>query len=1532
MADINNENQYDVNMLLKKLEASDFINKQIAYLNSQNDLNSALNEVAAHLGGFMTAERVYVFEDTGEFFCNTIEWCADGVTPEMDSLQNVPKEEMLAWTDVFECGKCVVIPDIEAIKFSSPYIYETLARQGIKGVVEAPIKIGSKIVGFIGVDNAPDENLKLISESLNTLGTFIGTMMRNRFEHEKLLKNNAALTDNRNMQREITESISCGVFAYALPEHELLVINDEARRIFGCTPSEDPIECFVRFLKGKIVPEDKETVFGAEKALSRPGDSVTLDYRAFNSGKVINIHSVLKLLRFESGRKYILCSLLDTTEQTELTATLEMERKSYRDALANGSEFNFFFDVDEGLIHEEFITAHGVNLVRMMGFSIPASFDDLLAKYIEQCNPEFVSEDMKRNFTCSGLRESFEAGITNAVTEYYSPQTDIHIRINSLMSKDDKTGHIHVSVVASDISEIRRNEKMQKKALEDANEKLDRANKEMNKRIDAILDCTSGGLKIINAEDGFSYTYISEGAADLQGYTVNEFLENFKRSAISNIYPEDGEAAIADAVRQMEEKGSYSIKYRVPCKDGSIKWVIDQGKEHIDGNTGKKLWYSLIQDVTELEDRNYQLQNVLSMQTAMANSLSSGFFAYTMPDREILIINNEAERLFTSMGISRENASNCMSAVPESEMPYIREAVSKLVVPGDRTIYTFHAENKLNGGHITLKTDTKLLSFADGQRYILSSITDITEQELMEKKLEEERRQYRNALALDSEALFTFDLTEGVIYDHVYGKDGNNLTANMGLTVPVTYDQLAERWFSPKRINADSRDIELVRSRKSLMECSKKGTTIIEFEYYVVREGKYVRILVMLYTLNDHIYVSVIIYDITSTRKEEKQRRSMIETLGKIYSGLCLFSFQSNTYTLFKHLDDIALYLSQTGSYDEFFRVYTEELTLPEFKEEVSRFLTPQNIIESLADEDVVSLEYRRKNVGWCRITLVVSERDEKGNVISAVFAGNVIEGQKKDELAQRDALKAAYESANIANSAKTDFLANMSHDIRTPMNAIIGLTAIAGTHMDDKERVADCLSKITISSKHLLGIINEILDMSKIESGKMELHEDVFSLPELIDNLLSMSKPEVSAKGHELSVSIRGIEHENVIGDSQRIQQVFMNIMSNAVKYTPPGGKIKLSISEKTTNKQKIGCYEFIFEDNGIGMSEEYLAHIFEPFSRARNDMRVGKIQGTGLGMPITRNIVQMMNGDIKVESRLNEGTKMTVTFFLKLKNESEENMPHNLADLPILVADDDKVSCIYTCEMLEEIGMKGEWVLTGAEAVERTVEHHESGDDFFAVILDWRMPGMDGIETTREIRKRVGKNVPIIIISAYDWSDIELEARAAGANAFISKPLFKSRVIHLFNELTGREENEQSSSELGEYTKDKFQGKRVLLVEDNELNAEIAGEIFSMAGLEVEFAKDGKAAVDIMTTVESGYFDIIFMDIQMPIMNGYEASRAIRTLPGNYAKSVPIIAMTANAFAEDVALAKNAGMNEHIAKPIDFDQLMKALRKWIG
>ncbi|MGN0678218.1 MAG: ATP-binding protein, partial [Oscillospiraceae bacterium] len=463
--------------------------------------------------------------------------------------------------------------------------------------------------------------------------------------------------------------------------------------------------------------------------------------------------------------------------------------------------------------------------------------------------------------------------------------------------------------------------------------------------------------------------------------------------------------------------------------------------------------------------------------------------------------------------------------------------------------------------------------------------------------------------------------------------------------------------------------------------------------------------------------------------------------------------------------------------------------------------------------------------------------KEKNGGFVAVVGTRNVDDIIKK-ERQQEMALQAAYDAAEAANKAKTEFLSNMSHDIRTPMNGIIGMTAIAATHLDDKERVKDSLQKISQASKHMLSLINEVLDMSKIESGKVDLFEEEFNLSNLIDNLLSMTSEQINKHHHELSVNITGVIHEEVIGDSLRIQKVFTNLMSNAVKYTPDGGKICLSIMEKPSNYAKVGCYEFVFEDNGIGMSEEYLESIFEPFSRA-SDSRVHKIQGTGLGMPISRNIVRMMGGDIKVESKLNVGSRFTVTIYLKLQD-TEEIRHDKFIDLNVLVADDDKLSLESCCSMLEDFGMKADGVSSGAEAVEYVLVRHQKNEDYFACIIDWKMPDMDGIATTRAIRKAVGNDVPIIIISAYDWSDIEQDARAAGANAFISKPLFRSRLAKTFNSLVGEEEKTEQGEPLLDLSNMDFAGKRILLAEDNDLNAEIATEILDMTGLAVERAVD--------------------------------------------------------------------------------------------
>ncbi|MCF0237591.1 MAG: hybrid sensor histidine kinase/response regulator, partial [Sphaerochaetaceae bacterium] len=384
--------------------------------------------------------------------------------------------------------------------------------------------------------------------------------------------------------------------------------------------------------------------------------------------------------------------------------------------------------------------------------------------------------------------------------------------------------------------------------------------------------------------------------------------------------------------------------------------------------------------------------------------------------------------------------------------------------------------------------------------------------------------------------------------------------------------------------------------------------------------------------------------------------------------------------------------------------------------------LKRDGITEAFANNKRVIIEYQRKDDSWRRAYFIPSEYDENGKVKSFLFAVQNIAEEKKKELNMYKALQDAYVAANLANEAKTTFLSNMSHDIRTPMNAIIGMSAIAGTHLNEPDKVANCLKKINSSSRHLLGLINQVLDMSKIESGKVDLNEENFILSDLIDEVISINHAAGKARKHELSIKVENLVHEKVIGDCTRLEQVINNLLSNSIKYTPDGGKIEIIVSEKETNKPNVGWFEIIVRDNGIGMSEDFVKKIFEPFSRA-NDKRTASIQGTGLGMPIARNIVRMMNGDIKVESELNKGSTFTVSFSLKLQSNQEINYDAFM-DLPVLVVDDDLDTCVNACDILNSLSMNSEYVTSGQEAIDKTVERHEKQDDFFAIIMDWKMP----------------------------------------------------------------------------------------------------------------------------------------------------------------------------------------------------------------
>ena len=562
--------------------------------------------------------------------------------------------------------------------------------------------------------------------------------------------------------------------------------------------------------------------------------------------------------------------------------------------------------------------------------------------------------------------------------------------------------------------------------------------------------------------------------------------------------------------------------------------------------------------------------------------------------------------------------------------------------------------------------------------------------------------------------------------------------------------------------------------------------------------------------------------------------------------------------------------------------------------------------------------------------------------VIFGIILVIILSSLKKSRVAEAKAKKAAKQSqelnkklqeshkelevallrAESANSAKTTFLNNMSHDIRTPMNAIIGFTSLAASHVDNKAKVKEYLAKISTSSEHLLSLINDILDMSRIESGKVKINENPLHLPDLLHDIRTIVQPNIASKRLDFLIDTVDVWDEDIIADKLRLTQVLLNILSNGIKFNKIGGTIGIRVRQLKSAPTGYGSYQFIIRDTGIGMKPEFQEHIFESFSREETST-VSGIQGTGLGMAITKNIVDMMGGTITVKSEEGKGSEFTVNLTFKLSGEKKTYAKvDHLQGLKVLVADDDTDTCLSISSMLTEIGMRSEWTVSGKEAVIRAKHSMEIGDEFYAYIIDWLMPDMNGIETVRRIRRVIGDSKPIIILTAYDWSDVEEEAREAGVTAFCEKPLFMSQLRDLLS-------NPIPVPKADTVEKNNYNGKRILLVEDNELNQEIAQTILEDAGFIIETANNGRIAVEKMEQAVPGQYDLILMDIQMPVMNGYEATKQIRALKNPDIAAIPIIAMTANAFEEDREKSFAAGMNGHLAKPVSVETLVNTICK---
>ncbi|MCI8884798.1 MAG: response regulator [Dorea sp.] len=735
-------------------------------------------------------------------------------------------------------------------------------------------------------------------------------------------------------------------------------------------------------------------------------------------------------------------------------------------------------------------------------------------------------------------------------------------------------------------------------------------------------------------------------------------------------------------------------------------------------------------------------------------------------------------------------------------------------------------------------------------------------------------------------------------------------------------------------------DEDKSKLRKCMARLKKAGDSV-SVEYSVKhRGGEILHVMgnIKLLEEDGELFYQRFLLDCTrqkiQEREKERHNQELVQALSVDYNLVCFFELELGKGITLQVSDDhmhmFEPILQGELLLEERMEDYIQKFVYEEDRGMLRKAASRSSLKEELLNKRVYSVNYRTLWNGEMRYFQMKAVRTgawEDGQGVVVGFRS--VDAEIREEMEKKNLLEDALMQANRASKAKSVFLSNMSHDIRTPMNAIVGFTALAITHIEHKERVEEYLKKIMTSGNHLLSLINDVLDMSRIESGRMHLDEKECSLPEILHGLRNILQADVHAKQLELYIDTVDVFDEEIYCDKLRLNQVLLNLLSNAVKYTGAGGIVSLRITEKPGAPAGSAHYEFNIKDTGIGMSQEFVEHIFEPFERERNSTISG-IQGTGLGMAITKNIVDMMNGSIEVKSEQNVGTEVTVSFTFRLH--SGEKIPQDIPELKgcrALVVDDDFNSCDSVSYMLGQIGMRAEWTLSGKEAVLRTRQAVMREDNYSVYIIDWLLPDMNGIEVTRRIRKEMGEDVPVILLTAYDWADIEDEAREAGVTAFCSKPMFLSELRSCLHSIVNAEEECIRNSLI---EKKNFRAGRILLAEDNELNQEIAEAILEEAGFTLEIAGDGQTAVDMLKESEPGYYQLVLMDVQMPVMDGYEATKTIRKLEDQKLAAIPIIAMTANAFEEDRQEALKSGMNGHIAKPINVDTLFDILEEVLG
>ncbi|WP_330652029.1 response regulator [[Clostridium] symbiosum] len=1044
-------------------------------------------------------------------------------------------------------------------------------------------------------------------------------------------------------------------------------------------------------------------------------------------------------------------------------------------------------------------------------------------------------------------------------------------------------------------------------------------------RQELLGDSLPGGMMGGYIEEGFPFYFINSRMLEYLGYSGEaEFVSDIGGMVSNCIHPDDRAAVDAEVGRQIAERGEYMVEYRMKKQNGSYIWVHDLGRR-ITAENGMPAVISVCLDITAQKTAQAEVMHLY-------NNIPGAVFRVRYDDT--FTVADASDGLYELLGYTREEFAALGNRMASVVYPGDLDAVRKKLLADRGCGDTIRDEHRMvckNGKIKWISLKAQLMPGDDGERYFYGVFVDVTDEKLAQKRAGE---LYEKELAYFAQAASAEGSIQGrvnITQDRVESYHSTEAAAitQKGDTYEKAIGKLAAAASEPEY----GKYLRTTLGRANVAAEFAAGKNNYDFEYLRKRKDGGI----FWSRTNFRFYQNpesgdLIAFFYTSDVTEQKIQRQLLSKVTELdYELLSDIDIRNDTYHV------VSSHPGAEGMMPEKGRFQAEAVKIAvSFMDEDAA----QEYLTKLAPEYM-----KRELAGHGSYNFMTQTRDEHGAVhvkryqvfyISrelerVCIARTDVTDIIRQEQQQKEALAAALTAAEQANAAKTDFLSRMSHEIRTPMNAIIGMSAIAAQAVGNDEQVAECISKIGISSRFLLSLINDILDMSRIESGKMLLKNEKIPTEDFLNGLNAICYSQAASKGVDYECIADPTLDDVYTGDAMKLQQVLLNILSNAIKFTGEGGKVTFSAMVRRKVRNMAGL-RFTVNDNGIGIGEDFLRHMFEPF--AQESMGTTALYGgTGLGLAISKSIVDMMGGTITVRSIKGIGSEFTVDVELGITEEEMRRRKRkkenpNFSALKTLVVDDDVTVCESAMVTLKEMGIIAEWVDSGQKAIGRVQELCGLGRYFDMILIDWKMPEMDGIETARRIRAMAGPEVTIIIMTAYDWAAIEHEARSAGVNLLMSKPMFKSSLVSAFSRVLGEKEEKEAENKPEIYD---FTGRRVLLVEDNAINTEVATVVLESRGFTVDTAENGLRAIEMFSKSEAGFYDAILMDIRMPLMDGLTAAKNIRHLTNRDAGTVPIIAMTANAFDDDIEKSKAAGMNAHLAKPIEPERLFQVLYHFI-